>query len=173
MSDTSNPTGQEDFLAAYDEYSDAIFRFCLVKVSDREKALDITQETFTRAWDYQRKGSIIESWKPFLFRTAYNLIVDSYRKKKSSSLDAMEEDINFIPPDTATLTTEMKAEFSRVIKALDSLDDGFKEPITLRFVEGLSPSEIGAIMGVSENVISVRIHRGLEKLKVLLHAHDV
>ncbi len=40
----------EIFKKIYNEESDSIFRFCLIRVSNREQALDITQETFLRLW---------------------------------------------------------------------------------------------------------------------------
>ena len=38
----------------------------------------------------------------------------------------------------------------------------------MRFIDELSPKEIAAILGVSENVVSVRIHRGIKKLRQLV-----
>jgi len=59
MSDTSHEQTQEEFLASYDEFSDAIFRFCVLKVSNREVAVDLMQDTFTKTWDYVAKGNTI------------------------------------------------------------------------------------------------------------------
>jgi len=158
-------TIEKQFLEAYDEYSDAIFRFCIVKVSDREKALDLTQDTFTRVWEYSFKGNVIDNWKPFLFKTAYNLIIDHYRKKKSISLDEMEEEVGFVPSETAGITAEMYAEYNIALKKLNELDEAYRDPVMLRIVEGLSPKDIAETLGISENVVSVRIHRGIAKLR--------
>jgi DNA-directed RNA polymerase specialized sigma24 family protein len=38
----------------------------------------------------------------------------------------------------------------------------------MRYVDGLSPQEIAGLIGESENVVSVRVHRGLKKLRALL-----
>lgn len=43
------------FLESFDLYSDAIYRFCVVKTSDTELAQDLTQETFTRYWQALRQ----------------------------------------------------------------------------------------------------------------------
>jgi len=51
---------------------------------------------------------------------------------------------------------------------LQKLPDAYREALSLRYIEGLSPQEIGKIVGESENAVSVRIHRGLKKLKELL-----
>jgi RNA polymerase sigma factor (sigma-70 family) len=53
------------------------------------------------------------------------------------------------------------------MQLLRMLDDIYREVITLRFVEGLTPKEISGVLEVSENVVSVRLHRGIERLRTL------
>ena len=161
---------EKEFLAAYDEYSTPLFRFLTMKIADREVARDLTQETFTRAWDYRRGGGVIREWKPFLFRTAYNLVVDVYRKKRAVSLDHLIDDQGFAVSDDSAneRQTVANAEMTRVRKGIDQLDETYRDIILLRYTEDLPPKEIARITGLSENVVSVRIHRGLEKLRVIL-----
>lgn len=170
MESPSQEEGERAFLTAYDEYGDAIFRFLTMKISDREIARDLTQETFTRAWDFCVEGGTIREWKPFLYRTAYNLVVDTYRKKKAVSLDALIEDKGFTVPDehASDKITIARAEMSRVRLAIDKLDEVYRDIILLRYTEDLPPKEIARITGLSENVVSVRIHRGILKLRTLL-----
>jgi RNA polymerase sigma factor (sigma-70 family) len=40
----------------------------------------------------------------------------------------------------------------------------YRTAITMRYLDEMSPREIAEALGVSENVVSVRIHRGIEKL---------
>lgn len=157
---------EEAFLAAYEEHADGLFRFCLSRVNDRERALDLTQEVFTKTWDYVREGGSVDSWKAFLYRAAHNAIVDFYRKKKNVSLDVLEED-GF---EAATPSTQQNnAEFAHIRATLDSLDDTYRIPLTLRFIEGLNPAEIAQILSLTPNVVSVRINRGLAQLREKLH----
>jgi RNA polymerase sigma-70 factor (ECF subfamily) len=91
---------QKDFIRAYDENADALFRQCFFKVHDREIAKDILQDTFARTWDYSTKGNTILNMRAFLYRTMNNLVVDYYRKKKAVSLDSLEEDgFNPVAPE--------------------------------------------------------------------------
>ncbi|MBX9765248.1 RNA polymerase sigma factor, partial [Patescibacteria group bacterium] len=83
---------EEEFLAAYNTHSDALFRHAFFRLSDRERALDLTQDTFIKAWDYVRGGGDVRSPKSFLFRILNNLIIDEYRRSKSESLDKKLED---------------------------------------------------------------------------------
>ena len=72
---------EQEFKAIYEESSDMIFRFCVVRVSDREQALDIVQETYMRLWKTMQNGESVDNIKAFLFTVAHRLIIDWYRKK--------------------------------------------------------------------------------------------
>lgn len=160
------------FLAAYDEYADGVYRFIVSKISDSELARDLVQETFTRAWDYCAKGEKIDQWKPFLFRTAYHLIVDTYRKRRTVSLEAMEEESGFAIPDADDVRSVTRAEAKRVRAAIAKLDDTYRDVLMLRYTEDLPPRDIARALGLSENVVSVRIHRGMQKLRELLSGNS-
>ena len=155
------------FLEAYDQFADAIFRHCFFRCGDRERARDLTQETFVRIWEYMVRGGEIKSMKAFLYRIANNLIVDSFRKKKSVSLDAMQNEgfdpANEVSDDRATALDTKKA-----LQVLDQLEPSFRDVITMRYIDDLSPREIAEVLQQTENAVSVRIHRGLKQARELL-----
>jgi RNA polymerase sigma-70 factor (ECF subfamily) len=159
------------FLAIYTDHSDAIFRFSCTRVSDREQALDITQEVFSRLWQSMIDGKDIEYPKTFLFTIARNIIIDWYRKKKSVSLEGLaniETDEPYEPvADDAETTLRMGAEGRFLIDKIGRLSSGYRDAVYLRFVEGLSPTEISRIIGTSVNATSVRINRGIDELRKL------
>ncbi|MEQ1666229.1 MAG: RNA polymerase sigma factor, partial [Bdellovibrionales bacterium] len=82
---------EDRFLKAFEEYNDALFRHAVIRVSDREKAIDIVHDTFTKVWSYIRSGHEIDSYRSFLYKVLNNLIIDSYRKQREVSLDALFE----------------------------------------------------------------------------------
>jgi len=160
------------FERIYGDQSDAIFRFCVLRVSDREQALDITQETFLRLWQTLLQAKKISNERAFLFTVAHRLIIDWYRKKKSLSLDRMifsneEKEGRYDVPDETTEMTnlELKAEGRHLLESMEKLTPSYREPVYLRFVEGLSPQEIGSILGISANAASVRVRRGILELR--------
>lgn len=159
----------QNFEKIYADESDAIFRFCLVRVSDREQALDLTQETFMRLWQSLHRGESILNNEAFLFTVARRLIIDWYRKKKSVSLEAMmwgdENTHTDIIDDATTENLEANPEGRYLIDKINQLDSNHREPIYLRFVEDLSPQEIGKILGISANAASVRISRAVLELR--------
>ncbi len=158
---------ENNFLASYDAYSDAIFRFCYFKTREYELARDLTQDTFMKAWDYISKDKVVANMRAFLYRIATNLVIDWYRKGKTESLEDLAE-TGFDPADPCINQAD-QAEISWAMKLLHKLPEEEQTLITLRYVEGLSPREIAEQIGdIKENVVSVRIHRAMKKLKTLI-----
>jgi RNA polymerase sigma-70 factor (ECF subfamily) len=163
---------KELFTNLYNSESDAIFRYCLIRTSNREVALDITQDTFTRLWKVVERGEEIGNYRAFLYTVARNLIIDWYRKKKPESLDAIADETNVdalvVTSDSVREDIEMSAEARFLISKIKDLEEQYQQPVFLRFIEGLKPSEIADIMDVSVNVASVRISRGIDRLRKLV-----
>jgi len=164
----NNDSLTNQFKAIYEKEADPIFRFCLVRVSDREQAIDLTQETFTRLWKKLREGSEMPNAKSFVFTIAHNLIIDWYRKKKSLSLESVMEDESGEyrePADEEHAHVMASAEGRYLLSKISEIGPSYRHAVYLRFVEGLSPPEIAEIIGVTANAASVRINRGLEELR--------
>ena len=157
------------FLEIYDRYADDIFRFCVLKVSPRERAEDITQDVFMRYWQSLREGTQIKNDRAFLYTLARNLIIDWYRKKKESSLDVLQEEgIDFGSLDHEDVLRG--AEMREALEIVQTLDEPSREAVLLRYVEGWSPQEIAALSGESPNAVSVRINRAIKKIQERIHA---
>lgn len=167
---------RQEFADGFERYSDELFRHASLRLRDRDRAVELTQECFLKAWDYAQKGEDIRELRPFLYRTLRHLIIDEYRRKKATSLEAMVENVegaevgDLLPPDESNTLEAAVERFDgkRALRALQELPDAYKETLTLRYVDGLSPREIGEIVGETENAVSVRIHRGLKKLRAML-----
>ena len=174
---------EQAFIEAYDTYADALFRHAYFRLSDRDRAHDLAQETFFKAWDYLAGGGEITAYKSFLYRILHNLIIDEYRKKKSRSLDELLDDESKSPAIEALMAEGGRLEreeqyddallAARVRERMKDLPEHFRTVLLLRFTDGLSTGEIAAMIGESENVVSVRIHRGIAKLRELCAADDV
>ncbi len=77
-----------------DNYADALFNYALVRLSDRETAKDLVQETFLSALRNLESFRGDSSEKTWLFSILKNKIIDYYRKKgseKTVSLSDAEE----------------------------------------------------------------------------------
>lgn len=157
-----------NFLESFDAYADAIFRFCMVKTSNKELAEDLTQETFMRYWQSLQNGKEMTNPRSFLYTVANNLVIDWYRKKKATSLTILEEN-GFEAEDTHIGGALQSAEFGEILETIAELEDKDKEVLLLRYVEGLDPKDIAVILEESANVVSVRINRAIEKVQKKLH----
>lgn len=162
---------EERFLKAFEEYNDALFRHASYRLSDRERAIEVVHDTFTKVWSYLRSGYEIDSYKSFLYKVLNNLIIDEYRRRKEQSLDALLEQEGVSEGSFADLqeggldelTFALDAE--RTLELLPDLPVTYREVIVMRFIDGLGPKEISDLIEESENVVSVRIHRALRLLK--------
>ena len=172
----STPEGshEERFLKAFEEYSDALFRHAAMRISDRERSIDVVHDTFTKVWTYVRNGHDIENYRPFLYKVLNNLIIDEYRKQKESSLDALleREGVNEGSfPELSESSVEALAatiDVKQAFELIGKLPDVYREVLIMRFVDGLGPREMSTLIEESENVISVRIHRGLKMLRDII-----
>jgi len=163
----SKPGISELFLKAYEDYSDAIFRFCYVRVRQRDLALDITQETFIKTWEYLRADKEIWNLRAFLYQVARNLIIDYSRKKKEPSLDhLMDQGFDAPADDNHQLYNALDVKY--LMRIIQNMDEKYCDVILMRYVDELSIKGIADIIGESENVVSVRIHRGLQQVRNLI-----
>lgn len=164
---------EDRFLEAFDMYNDALFRHASLRVSNRERAVDIVHDTFTKAWSYLRSGYEIQSFRPFLYKILNNLIIDEYRKKKEVSLDnildaeGVDEGMFSELTDETVDSLMAEVDGATAISLLHELPDQYREVLIFRFVDGLGPKEIGELLEVSENVVSVRLHRALQALRIV------
>jgi RNA polymerase sigma-70 factor (ECF subfamily) len=179
LGNTTTGGSQEDrFLQAFHEYGDALFRHAMLRISDRERAIDLVHDTFTKVWSYVKNGHAVEQYRPFLYKVLNNLIIDEYRKQREQSLDALlaEEGVSEGSfPELIENTAEALAatlDGKQAFELVTTLPDVYREVLLLRFVDGLGPKEISELVEESENVVSVRIHRGLRLLRDIMEEKD-
>ena len=171
---------EDAFLEAFDEYADALFRHAAMRLSDRERARDVTQDAFIKAWDYLVAGNEIRQWRSFLYRVLNNLIIDEYRRPKAVSLDALLESD---PGSDALSASEGRKEAEealdgrRAIESVRELIHRLPEPhqsvLVLRYVDGLTPKEVAEVLDISENAAAVRIHRATGRLRELCERYRI
>ncbi len=167
----SSTTNEQLLLTAYDEYADPIFRHCALRLNDRERGKDLMQDTFVRAWESMQKGTTIDNMRAFLYKIANNLIIDDARRRKlrtEESLEDMQEDHGWEVPDTAPDPSRV-TQGAMVMQTVSRLEEPYRTAVVMRYVDGLPPREIADALGVTPNVVSVRIHRGIEQLSSLVN----
>jgi RNA polymerase sigma-70 factor (ECF subfamily) len=165
------------FGTLYRRYLDRVYAYCFYLLGDHHDAEDVTERTFLAALAAlhrfrERPGSSFRAW---LFRIAHNELANavrgrSRRRRRVLPLGGLREPM--VPP--APETTEPAQAFARiddarrVRRALESLPEDRRQVIVLRFVDGLSAAEIGAVLGRSAGAVRVLQHRALRELATLL-----
>jgi RNA polymerase sigma factor (sigma-70 family) len=160
-------TLKTNFLAAYDEHADALYRFCVLKVSNKEKAEDLVQDVFTRYWQTLRLGTQVENPRAFLYTSARNRVIDLYRKRKEDSLDELT-DRGFDLLGDGAASVEQEAKVREVLAAIATLDERSRDALILRHVEGWTPEEIAVHLNSNANAVSVRLNRAAQRVREVL-----
>lgn len=157
------------FGALYRRYLDRVYGYCFYLLGDHHDAEDVTERTFMAALAaidrYRDEGASFRSW---LFRIAHNQLANalrSRRRRRTSSLDAIPEPAADADPAGFVGLAE---ESRRLRRALEALPEDRRQVVVLRFVDGLSAREIGAVLGRSEGAVRVLQHRALRQLAEIL-----
>lgn len=83
---------------------------------------------------------------------------------------AMPEQLSDQVPERASTAAspEDRADAERVLRALATLPEAYRETLALRLVEGLGGPEIAALTGLTPESVRVNLHRGMAKLRAAL-----
>ena len=139
------------------QYSDGIFRFIVKNLRDEFEAENIVQNTFEKLW-VRRENVEMPTAKAYLFKIAYNNMIDIIRKNKRN-VDI--EEARHVSADSY----EYDNLIEYVNKAVNKLPEKQKSAITLRDYEGQDYKSIGEITGMSESQVKVNIFRARKFIK--------
>jgi len=153
------------FGVIYRRYLDRVYGYSFHLLGDHHDAEDVTERTFVAALaaldDFRDTGATFRSW---LFRIAHNQLANALRARTrhpSDRLDSVPEPV--AASDPARVVGEAD-EARRLRAALRSLSEDRRQVVVLRFVDGLTAREIGAVLDRSEGAVRVLQHRALREL---------
>ena len=124
----------ETFTRAHHEHIKGLKGLAYFKVNNHELGNDLVQETFLKTWMYLVKGGRIDTMKAFLYHILNNLIIDQYRKHKTSSLDMLLES-GFEPRDEGSIGFLNILDGKIAIKLIPKLPVIYREVLHMRFVQ--------------------------------------
>jgi RNA polymerase sigma-70 factor (ECF subfamily) len=159
---------EQAFAQFYNTYQPKLYRFIYFKVSDQERAQELTDEVFMKVFYYLKdnQSDEVDNFQAFIFKTARNLVIDFYRTRKNDvSLEAVPE---IAIPEDASKKIDEKLDMEKLVQALKSLPQNYKEIIILRFIDELSFEEISQSTGKSLGNCRMLAHRGIKKLKEII-----
>lgn len=152
---------------AHRDYAKGMTAYSLFKVNDQATSNDLVQDTFIKTWGYLVRGGNIVIMKAFLYRVLNHLIIDEYRKRKTTSLDVLLEKGS--EPSVENNSERLFNVFDGKLALLliQHLPIKYRRVMQMRYTQGLSLKEISLITGQSRNAVAVQVYRGLAKLRVL------
>ncbi len=166
---TQTKKNRQQLASGYELYRAKLNLYANSRLSSKEAGEDLVQDAFKKAWLYLYKGGKIELMEAFLYHILRGLIIDVYRKRKSTSLDVLLES-GFEPAVDDTVKMHNIFDGKAAILLIESLPKTYRTIIHMKYVQNLTLEEISRITGQSRNTVAVQAHRGLEKMRVLYFA---
>lgn len=140
-------------------HEDRVFAVCMRIMSDRELALDATQETFITAFRKARQFKGKSTFGTWVYRIAVNTCYDLLRKQKRRPSEPFPEHVD--PADDAALEAVESAGIRPELqKALAALPIEYRSAVVLSDVEGMALPEAALVLGVPVGTVKSRVFRG-------------
>ena len=155
----------EAFGRIYDGYVERIYRFVFFRVDDQQTAEDLTSQVFLKAWSNLDRFEFTRTpYIAWLYTIAHNTVIDHYRTRKVTTA---LEDVQLSQPDDAEAVEnqiDLTVEMQTIKAAMQSLTEDQQQVLHLRFIEGMSNTEIAQQLGKREGAIRALQMRGLQAL---------
>jgi RNA polymerase sigma-70 factor (ECF subfamily) len=162
-------------------YERPVFSLIYRLVRDRERAEDLSQDTFIKVLNALDRYDPSYKFSSWIFKIAHNTALDQLRKKEPETLSlegsphagtAAEADASAIAVSSDDPSPEDYAanrELSGVLEAaVGRLRPEYRTAIVLCHMEGRPYEEIAEIMGVPLGTVKTYIHRARHELRDLL-----
>ena len=135
-----------------------VYRFALRLTNDPDVADDLTQETFLRAWRRRDRLRDPAKARVWLFRITANVWRDRLRRRRSPVARAgplaESETGHTASPDQVAIDRD---DLGRALDALAALPPRQREVLYLSACEGMKPSEVAAVLGISPDAAKANL----------------
>ena len=155
-----------DFTALVDQHYRALYQFAYSLAHSEADAADLTQETYLR---WAEKGSQlrdVSKVKTWLFTTLYRLFLGRRRHNIRFPHDEISDAEHRLPPVESDAVRSMEGH--EVLQALQEIDETFRAPLVLFYLEDHSYQEIAEILDVPPGTVMSRLYRGKAMLRARL-----
>jgi RNA polymerase sigma-70 factor, ECF subfamily len=166
---------EREFALLFEEYSAPIYNYVLRMVSDHDRAADITQDTFIKA--YRKLDTVTEatSTRSWLYRIATNTAIDDMRRRRMLVRAVDDEDQPAFAnepdrgpgPEAQVMAGTLD---ERVQRALMTLRPNHRQCLLLSDLEDMAPQQIGEVMGISYAAVRTLLCRARGEMRRALAA---
>ena len=160
-----------DFEHLVQSHYTSLYRFALSLARTEDGAADLTQQTF---YVWASKGHQLRDKskaKTWLFTTLHRLFLDQRRGGQRYQHVTLEDAGAELPSTAPTNLSSLDA--AAAVSALHMLEDAYREPLTLFYLERLSYAEISEVLGIPMGTVMSRLSRGKEQLRRALASGPV
>jgi RNA polymerase sigma-70 factor (ECF subfamily) len=162
-----DPAREASFERLFAAFSQPIFTYALRMVGDADRAADITQDTFIKA--YRKLDTLVDeaSARSWLYRIATNTAIDEMRRRRFLRPMGEDEQENDRPdsrpgPEAQVLASTLD---DRIQRALLRLRPNHRQCLILSDVEDMSAHQIGELMGMSYGAVRTLLCRARGEMR--------
>ena len=145
--------------AAYDAYSDLLYRVALSHLQNSEDALDAVQDVFLKLHTSRKSFRDRDHERAWLLRVTVNRCHDLARRRNVRAYTPLE--------DVEHLASQ-ENERPAVLREVDLLPQGLKSAVVLHYLEGFSVDETASILKLSPSAVKMRLSRARDHLRSAL-----
>ena len=146
----------------YDRYARMVHGILLCRVPPREVD-DLVQDVFVSALRQLQSLRDISRFGAWLGAITRNRANDYYRR--SIPEEQVTEPGGEEQRETRATDHVVEQEAAAILAMVQTLPDAYREPLTLRLVEGMTGPEISARTGMTHGSVRVNLYRGMQLLR--------
>ena len=156
------------FEALYRRLVGRIYALCLRMSGDAQRAEELTQDVFVRAWERMESFRGDSKFTTWLHRLAVNVVLQAGRAKGRRE---SREHLVANPEDyLSRVTREMPGTRVDLERAIASLPEGARTVLVLRDIQGFKYEEIAEMQGVALGTVKAQIHRARKMMREKLES---
>ena len=169
---------REAFRVLVERYQRKVAALAVGMLRNREDALDVVQDTFTKAYQSLDKFKGDSTFYTWIYRIGVNLCIDHQRREGryvQLGNDADEATDEVAPPSAEDLERDEPYEQARtaelgasLVEAINELTPEHRAVILLREVDGLSYEEISQVLACPKGTVMSRLHYARRHLQTRL-----
>jgi len=162
------------FAELYRRHASATRTTVAEHVRDRDRQLDLVQETFTRAWSSLHQLRDARAFRPWAFQIARNVAMDDIRQCRRTRAESIEdhEPESTVDADPGA-ATELRALADRLRAGFSSLSSRDARALAMAIDSECGPDEIARELGISHGNAKVVLHRARRRLRSCLAVEAV
>lgn len=160
---------QELYRFIVERYEQRLRRYALTLVRDPDKAEDVLQSTFIKAFVNLRGFKSNKKFSSWIYRIVHNEAMNELKKhKREVSIDDSPE-VHVVPDAKESVEEKIeRSEIRRMLeRCLNLLDVKYREPLILFYFQDLVYEEICDVLHLPIGTVGTRINRGKKLLKAL------